>query len=517
LRFVASPGLYLGATAFALSFAGWRARQRYLAIGTAVFGVLCYVASLEVVARTLAPHIRHWPLADFYLKEPSRFAFGLPIAVAVLAALGVDAWRDARSWRERLVLVAPAVGVWGCLPLAFNADLRDLRLFAVGVAVAAIALVASARRPVLLALIPAALAGELVASGLAGQASATTHRERPRNEVMLEPVYPLSRPDVEVGDYLQPGPIARALGARNGTGQAPPYGGGGRYISIDPEDWDVRGMHIRQQPAWWGFMATQRSMLFGLEEAQGYNATEERRYWTFMRAVDPRRIKYNASFLMHPVPLALDLLDVGFIVTKTDRPPDVLGATPVATEGQWTLSSITVPQRAELFPSWTPVQDGTEALDALVHGTVDPKTTAVIELGGFDLQPQRGPPGGFAAFRWVSPQEARIEVDSPGLAALVIRKTYDPNWHAELDGRSVSLLHADYLLQSLFVSKGRHTVVLRYDDPTIGVGLVGSLCSLVLLLGGALALHRRRRTPHGPAVGESPPDADGDRSLVEAP
>jgi hypothetical protein len=508
LRFVASPGLYLGATALALSCAGWRSRRRHLGISFAAFGLCCYLASLHAVATFVADHLRTLPFADFYLREPERFAFGIPIAVAVLAALGVEGWMAARSWRDRAAVVAPAVAVWLVLPLAFHADVRDLRLFFVAAAVAAIVLTVVARRPALIALVPVALAGELVANGLAGQsASARPAAETPLRETRLEPLYPLSRPDVNVGAYLRPGPIARVLERSSG----------GRSLSIDPGGWDPRGLHVHQAPRSWGLMAMQQSMVFRFEEAQGYSATEEQRFWRFIRAVDPRRIKYNAAYLEHPSPLAMDVLDVGWIVAPTDQPPGVGNARPAVRQGRWTLYRVTPKPRAEVFTSWVPVQDGAEALAALVHGGADTQTTAVVELGGFGLRPQRGPPGGTATYRWRSPQEAVIEVRSPATAALVVRNTYDPNWHAELDGRPVSLLHMNYVLQGLFVPKGRHTVVLRYDDPTIGYGLLGSGLALLLLLGPAVILARRGRTRPSRSVAESPADADSDRPLVEAP
>ena len=114
-------------------------------------------------------------------------------------------------------------------------------------------------------------------------------------------------------------------------------------------------------------------------------------------------------------------------------------------------------------------------------------------------------------------------MDAPALAALVIRNSFDFNWHATVDGRRVSLLHMDYLLQGLFVSKGRHTILLRYDDPTIGAGLLGSGLVVTLLLAAALVTARRRRTSRPAEVRESSNDAGGDagprddRSLTEAP
>jgi len=244
LRFVASPGLYLGAAALALVFAGWRSRHRALAVCFGLFGLVCYAASLSGVVSFVARHLPHAPLAGFYLREPARFAFGLLVAIAVLAAIGVDAWRETVSWRTRVVMVAPAALVWLVLPLAFHADVRDLRLFFVGVVVVAVVLAVVASRPTLAVLLPLALAGELMASGLAGQAS--TARPVPdtaRNQQRLEPIYAPSRPDVRVDDFLRPGPIARRLEAEQRRHA--------RDLSIDPSEWDVRGLHVHQAPRSW--------------------------------------------------------------------------------------------------------------------------------------------------------------------------------------------------------------------------------------------------------------------------
>ena len=66
------------------------------------------------------------------------------------------------------------------------------------------------------------------------------------------------------------------------------------------------------------------------------------------------------------------------------------------------------------------------------------------------------------------------------------------------------------------VPEGTHTIMLGYDDPWIGYGLLGSGLALVVLLGPALVL-RRRRTPAADGVAESVGHADADRPPVEAP
>jgi hypothetical protein len=54
----------------------------------------------------------------------------------------------------------------------------------------------------------------------------------------------------------------------------------------------------------------------------------------------------------------------------------------------------------------------------------------------------------------------------------------------------------DSLVQGVAVPPGRHTIELRYDDPTIGLGLLASGISLAVL--GVLFLSFRRRERHSP-------------------
>src|SRR2546426_297770 len=56
--------------------------------------------------------------------------------------------------------------------------------------------------------------------------------------------------------YVDPGPIAGYLEHHRGDG---------RYLSLAPGRWGRTGYHVLQQRSDWGLMATQRSMIFGLE------------------------------------------------------------------------------------------------------------------------------------------------------------------------------------------------------------------------------------------------------------
>ncbi|MGH2555288.1 MAG: hypothetical protein ACRDHO_06185, partial [Actinomycetota bacterium] len=132
LNLAASPAAHLGAVTLGLSFAAfWSRGRRHLAVAFTVFGALAYVLSQRSVAEWVSSVAPSWRVVDFYLRRPDWMGYGLLLAVAVLAALGVDAWLRADSARSRALMVTPGVIVWGLLPLGLGAGVR-LTLLGIG-------------------------------------------------------------------------------------------------------------------------------------------------------------------------------------------------------------------------------------------------------------------------------------------------------------------------------------------------------------------------------------------------
>jgi uncharacterized membrane protein YfhO len=95
-----------------------------------------------------------------------------------------------------------------------------------------------------------------------------------------------------------------------------------------------------------------------------------------------------------------------------------------------------------------------------------------------------------AVFEWHGTQAATVRVNTPHRSVVLIRNTYDPGWHATVDGKPAALQPADYIGQGVPVPAGSHVVELTYDDPTIGFGLLGSATAIAVLLGVALVARR---------------------------
>jgi len=78
--------------------------------------------------------------------------------------------------------------------------------------------------------------------------------------------------------------------------------------------------------------------------------------------------------------------------------------------------------------------------------------------------------------------EAEIAIDSPVRAQVVVRETWDPGWHARLDGKPVILRQKWGVFLCFDVDKGSHTIILEYDPIDVRAGLAVSIGSAVLLI-----------------------------------
>jgi hypothetical protein len=481
LRLHRSPGLYVGTAAALLAFAGLWSKRRRLAAGFGAFALICLILAMQPVARAFPHALRGGVIGSVYLREPLRLVVGAVLALAVLAAVGVDAWIGAGSNRTRAAMLAPGLVVWGLVPLIARTGAFDAVLVAGSLGLLAV-LGLAAWRPSARALIPVAAGVELIASCLAGQAMtgspnlAEARVPSSRNVIFAA----VARPSIPAAAYLQEGPIARYLAAHPGT----------RYLTIAPSQWTPRGYQVRDARADWGLMGSQRSMLFGLEEAQGYNPAQSLRYWMFVREVDPKDIYFNAAGFTRAEPVALDLLDVGYVVRDTATVAGLAGD-PVATEDGWTLLALpNTPPRASVVPSWSQAGSSAAALAAVLRPGFDPDRAAVIEAS----PPGRSiaNAGGSAAYRQLGPQAARVVVDVSAPALVLVRNAYDPGWHARVDGRATPVFAADSIDQGVAVPAGHHVIELSYDDPSIGYGLLGSALSLLALVILASLLQWRR-------------------------
>ena len=501
LTLALSPGVYAGAVALGLSFAAFWARGRQIvAAGFAVFGAGSYLLTVKPVYEFITATFGSSTFTGLYMHSPRRFQFGLLLALPVLAGLGLEAWRERRSPLTRLAMIVPGALVWWALPWVSSAPERFLSVLTTGTIAGAAGLAVVAVKSLALPIIPIILAVELAVGGAAAQPRLLEEMQH-----RVWPLFPSRMSSVNLDDYMRAGPIVTKLRSNPG----------GRYISVDPKKWRPWGYTGRLDPEDIPLMGGQRAMLFGLEEGQGYNPVQLLRYWTFVRTTDPKEIRYAVSYFRRATGVALNLLDVRWIVAPAGEPP-VPAARRVVREGSWELYRLKRPtSRATLVYAWRTVKTPGAALRSVVRRGFRPNAEAIVEEGS-GVRPAPAVGGAeedvrSASYRQLGPQSARIDVDARRPAVLVVRNVYDSNWRATVDGRPASVFPANYLIQGVRVPAGRHTVVLSYDDPAVGYGLLGSALSLLAVSVAALFLSgqfRRRFQTRGRRRG-----AEGDESV----
>jgi membrane protein YfhO len=494
LDLAASPSAHLGAVTLGLSFAAmWSRERRHLAWAFSVLGALSYVLSQRAVAAWVLSVAPSWRVVDFYLRRPDWMGYGLLLALAALGALGLDAWLQAGTARRRALMTAPGVAVWGVLPLGLGAGVR-LTLLGIGAAATAAALGGALRRPALAAAIPAVLAAELVANGFMG------YRPLPFTPAPVLLVE-LPTPILRMGSYLRPDRIALALHRLPA----------GRYI-------------VQDLPEWRRLKADPRSTVFGIEHAQGYNPVELKRYWFFVRAVTPVVLDHNLSIFYHPPAVLLDLLQVRYVVAPAWPYPTPFRG-PLAAQGPARLfEAADAPPRASLVGGWTVVRGFDPALREVTREGFDPRGRVVLEADpGLGRAPEEAPAegAGRAEYRTLGTQSARVAIEATAPSLVLIRTPYARGWHATVDGRDEKVLAADFFVQAVPVRPGRHTILLSYDDPSIGYGVAASAFGLALLIASILVAGRMDgRRGSGTSGGEvlagrSPPQgpAQAERSM----
>jgi hypothetical protein len=225
-----------------------------------------------------------------------------------------------------------------------------------------------------------------------------------------------------------------------------------------------------------------------VETVGGYNAVQPLRYWRYARALVRPVLPYNRTVIDRPDVATLDLLDVAWMVLPAgERPP--VAATAGLSSNAFTLWKLQAAPRAQLFSNWTTVSSEDEAREALfvAHG-FDPSRTLIVESGA---PSGAGGTAGTAGIVERSDGRLVIETVSDTPEMLLVRQSYDPFWHATVDGRPATVRVADSFEPSLLVPPGRHRVVLAYDDPWIVRGLIISGLALAVWLAACAAAGRR--------------------------
>lgn len=207
---------------------------------------------------------------------------------------------------------------------------------------------------------------------------------------------------------------------------------------------------------------------YGIESVEGYDPVYDARYEEFITALNRGKPDITPPFGFNRIitvssinsPL-LPLLNVTYILSLEDIKDSRLELS--YQEG---LTKIYWYKRAlpRIYPVESTVftESKQQAMDALYSPTFNPAREAVVE-GHISVPQSTVTPGDQIYVQSGTSSEVRAVSSLANDHFVVIANVYDPGWKAYIDSKLIPIYRTNYLFQGIYVPKGNHTIVLKFE------------------------------------------------------
>lgn len=272
-----------------------------------------------------------------------------------------------------------------------------------------------------------------------------------------------------------------------------------KISSIFPQTETTRFLEKQEKP--YRIMTTDRrimhpntSTVYKLESADGYDPLYLENYsklvssWqagrpqigpnSFNRIVTPQKFDSKIT----------DILNVKYVLTFDEITDSRF--TKVFTEGQTKVyENTSVLPRFYFVETIVKVESIEQELDYLLSPDTDIKNTAVSRQFEFSSPT---PADGKIEITNYSDQSIILRTSNATVTPLVISNINYPGWQAYIDGQKRQIREANYLLQSVLIPQGEHELQLKFEPGSFYNGLYVSAFGLILSLGSAILIWRKR-------------------------
>jgi hypothetical protein len=239
------------------------------------------------------------------------------------------------------------------------------------------------------------------------------------------------------------------------------------------------------------------AMVYGIEDINGFNSLQTRRYTDYLFGRRVYDVSYGAppdASLLKPDSAILSSLNVRYVLMPARAPIDP-GASfrPIFQDAQVRIFENTQVYPRAYFVERVRSGMGSRAVFNQVTTTgFDGRREALVEATDLPDLPPVVPSMTTAradAHR-VSPTELRVATTTTVRRFLVVSEMYYPGWRAYVDGVETPIFCTNYLFRGVVVPEGTHVVRFVYRPASVFVGATVSALALISV-GALLAAHRR--------------------------
>ena len=260
------------------------------------------------------------------------------------------------------------------------------------------------------------------------------------------------------------------------------------FLKQQPGLFRVGGLYLAFTP--------NASIVFGLSDVRGYDAVVPWRYKTLFDRVESATHIGHYGVIRSANSWLLDLMNVEYMIS--DRELSGRWA-PVFEESDSPVRIYHNPDvmpRAFIVHQAVPAANAEAALNSLLDEGFDFRTRVILESAPADLLPDSDAPSQTGAAHVVTyePERVVVETDTPAEGILVLTDTYDPGWHALVDGQPAEVYIADFAFRGVRIPAGRHRVEFYYTPTSFAIGAIASLAAVAFCaVWAGVILYKRAR------------------------
>jgi hypothetical protein len=236
-------------------------------------------------------------------------------------------------------------------------------------------------------------------------------------------------------------------------------------------------------------------MVFGIEDINGFNSLQPRRYTDYLSGPDAGDVTYallEDEALLRPESPILSSLNVRYVLAPAGMPLRAgAGLRRIHADADVAVYENTLAwPRAYFAESVRGMTDASEVRRTVTADGFDGRRLALVET---DHPPDLPPAAGADRVALTAWDVNRLSLvsDTATPRFLVLSEMYSPGWRATIDGAETPIYRTNYLFRGVVVPAGRHTVAFVYRPSSISIGAAVSTLSLAVAV--ALLLTRRRR------------------------
>ena len=239
-----------------------------------------------------------------------------------------------------------------------------------------------------------------------------------------------------------------------------------------------------------------RGIIYKIGDVAGYEANPIRWYVEFINFSQEKPLEeMQLVMLLHRFPPSLNLLNLKYLILPPGRKVEDPRFTLAFSHSEVSiyrnkdfLPRAYVVNRAKIIP------DRDSILKEIDRATFSPRDYVILEDDSAPVLTTvpSGKKETLPQIMEYLPNRVTLKATLLEKGYLVLADTYYPGWRVYVDGREQKIYKANYIQRAVYLEPGEHTIEFIYFPRSFRIGLMLSLFTLIILLGGIFWHFKRR-------------------------